>query len=240
MKKILALLLALTMIIGLSACGESAPTEKEEATEEPAEPTQEPTPEPTLEPIEEPITESWSLAYYVDDFGDPTDSAYLQSRTFKGTFSNTATQDAALTVILSYNPYFSDPESYEKTQDGKIGIVRGTATSSIGFCLLEYDENKALYTSGDNVVLKFKRGDETFSANLYGLAPNGDLLLAGNEVGQMKKDEAIGKFILALNKGEEIKCVIEIGSSKYSFTVDGMGFLEQYKELQKTYGITPY
>lgn len=54
MKKTLLLLLCLTLILSLAACGgqEKAPAETE-APEETVEPTAEPTPEPTEEPAEE-------------------------------------------------------------------------------------------------------------------------------------------------------------------------------------------
>ena len=43
----------------------------------------------------------WEVAYYVDNFGDPTNKAYIRNENIiTGTFSNTATQNSDLNVVL--------------------------------------------------------------------------------------------------------------------------------------------
>ena len=43
----------------------------------------------------------WSIKYFVDDFGDPTDKGYIAHDYYiKGTFSNSATTDTSLNVFL--------------------------------------------------------------------------------------------------------------------------------------------
>lgn len=41
----------------------------------------------------------WNIAYYVDDFGEPTKKGYIRNPSYiRGTFSNTATQNSDLNV----------------------------------------------------------------------------------------------------------------------------------------------
>lgn len=223
MKRIVALILTLLMVLGMVGCGSNA-SEDEQIVES--------TPEPATE-------ESWELAYYVDDFGDPTDEAYLRSKPISGTFSNTATQNSPLTVILLFDPFFSYSPCYTLDDDGTFHSVDSSAVSRLSFRLLEYGESKAVCYSSDDIILKVKIGDETFSSTLYARSSNADPCLLGYEFSQSSDDAPIRDFIEALLEEQEIKCVIEIGSSKYNFAVNGTGFLEQYRELHRAYGIVP-
>lgn len=45
----------------------------------------------------------WKIRYYVDTFGDPTDSGYIGSESIMGTFSNSATTNAKLKVRFIIN-----------------------------------------------------------------------------------------------------------------------------------------
>ena len=82
MKKIIALLLALTMLLGLAACG-SKPTEtpaEEPAVEAPAEqPAEKPAEQPAEEPAEEPApAEKKVISYWAQWSENETQAAVLK------------------------------------------------------------------------------------------------------------------------------------------------------------------
>ena len=145
---------------------------------------------------------SWELTEFVDDFGDPTGEAYLRS-IVSGTFSNTATPEENMRVILAYSP------------------DRAVFT----FRLVEYNDTlkiKATYTDSDSKTIKIKIDDEITEGTLTGTAPNGDLLLTGGL--------CLIKIYDAFLNGQDVRFIVEIGSSKYSFSADGKGFSETADE----------
>ncbi len=145
---------------------------------------------------------SWELTEFVDDFGDPTDEAYLRS-IVSGTFSNTATTDEDMKVIIGYSP------------DDAVFMFR----------LVEYDDTlkvKATYTDGDSKTIKIKIGDEITEGTLIGTPPNGDLLLTGGS--------CLINIYNALVDGLDVRFIVEIAGSKYSFLADGKGFSENADE----------
>lgn len=95
MKKSLLIVLSLTMLLSLGACGggnESA-TANEEATVTEEEATTE------NDTATEEEASLWETYYYVDDFNQPTEDWYIGNTTpFIGTFSNSATTDSNLLV----------------------------------------------------------------------------------------------------------------------------------------------
>ena len=139
---------------------------------------------------------SWELTEFVDDFGDPTGEAYLRS-IVSGTFSNTATTDEGMKVIIGYSP----------------------DAAAFTFRLVEYDDTlkvKATYTDGDSKSIKIKIDDEITEGTLIGTPPNGDLLLTGGP--------CLIKIYNALVDGLDVRFIVEIADSKYSFSADGIGF----------------
>lgn len=231
MKKFFALILTLVITFGMTACGGST---KDIQPTDAAEPTAEPTPAPEVE-----YSDKWEIDYAVDDFGDPTEQVYIRSMPISGKFSNTATTDSDLTAVLFFEPYFTNPSNYTLNSKGNIETIDGNARSCLSFRLLEYGKQKATYLDSEDMVLKFKIGDDSFSTNLYGNAPNDDLFFGFLEGGYKDEDQMMIRWINALRFGKEVKCVIEIGSSKYSFSIDGEGFIEAYYDLQRQCGITP-
>lgn len=140
----------------------------------------------------------WELEEYVDDFGDSTGEAYLRS-IVPGTFSNTATSGESMRVILGYAP----------------------DEAAFLFRLVEYDDTlkvKATYTDTDSKVIKIKIGDEITEGTLTGTPPNGDLLLVGGA--------CLIKIYDALSTGQEVRTIIEVANSKYTFSMDGSNFSE--------------
>lgn len=148
----------------------------------------------------------WAVDYYVDDFGDPTDEAYLRG-VFSGDFSNTATASSPLTVVVFYD---LDYEAFS-------------------FRLLEYDNVPATYigSEAENIVFKIKTADDVISeGTLIGDEPNGDLFLGSGL-------PVSNRILPALRKGEDVRCIVELGSSKYNFTMNGAGFPDSLAELEE-------
>ena len=126
MKKLLALVLALVMVFGLAACGQTAAPA---ATEAPAtaEPTEEPTPEPTPEPTEEPVAEPTVMTF--EEFAaaeldsEVTVETYVQAKQSwwedKATFYTQA-EDGA---YFLYNMACSEEEFNELVPGTKIRVT---------------------------------------------------------------------------------------------------------------------
>lgn len=224
MKKTISLILALMLFLSLCACG-ATPTEPQEESME--------TPIPTPEPA--PI---WTLNYLTDDFGDPTDKACVAT-VVSGTFNNTATTGSNLDVVVVYHPAVSNEDRI----------------SGFSFQLIEYGEHPATYLQSDEAMLKIKIGDEITEDYLMGTPPNGDLFILNSgilernsaDVGDPNLSETDGVWecykpifnTLLLNQ-QDIRCIIEIGGSEYSFTLNGNGFEEAAYEMMKAYGYENY
>lgn len=105
-------------------------------------------------------------------------------------------------VILAYSPALSEK-----------------ALPTLYLRMVEYDNTlnvKATYTDTDSKVIKIKIGDVITEDILTGKAPNGDLMLIGGP--------CLLRMYDAWLNNETIRFVVELGSSKYSFSVDGSGF----------------
>ncbi len=103
MKKILAVVMVVIMAFALVACGGKTETATgDKTTENTATTTEkasnaEDTENNESKPAEEPaVPETWEKSFYVDEFDEPTDEWFV-STSFSGTFSNSATNDSALT-----------------------------------------------------------------------------------------------------------------------------------------------
>jgi hypothetical protein len=228
MKKGLLVVLALIMVLGLVGCS-SAPAEETTSTPQPTEEatqTPEATPEPTVEPATESTSEptpmkpssNWELVYLVDEFGDATEDVCLRG-VFSGSFSNTATPDSNLEVVVFFTPAISNEERM----------------SSFSFRLFEYGDYVATYNDNENIMIKIKIGEEIFEDVLIGMPPNGDLYRISTLNNQSEFLFTLYDALIA--NEQDIKCIIEIDSSKYSFKINGDGFSEALEELNEHYGI---
>lgn len=219
MKKVLIGVLALIMVLGIVGCS-STPATEETSTTKPTETTpietESQTPEPTPGPTSTEAPSSWEIAHYVDDFGDETDEVYLQG-VFSGEFSNTATTNSELSVIVGVEYVMMETDV---TDEGY-----GLNNTIISFRLLEYNDHKATYNQGEKMTLKVKANDEISEYDIVGVAPNGDLSISGIGSPNAFDLETIWQ------NGGSTSCIIEIGSSKYSFEIDGAG----YRELAEQY-----
>ena len=103
MKKLIPIILSLAMIFSLCSCGGNSTTQDDESqsqlqTDDSAQ-TDEDTPanenSPTDGDTSSQDSSLWDISYYVDEFNQPTEDAYIYSTTaFPGTFSNSATTDS--------------------------------------------------------------------------------------------------------------------------------------------------
>ena len=210
MKKALSLLLALVMCLSLCACGGSNSSNEVPTTEATQPPTTEAT-EPSTTEATEPVVEestSWVLDYYVDEFGDKTDTPHIKC-VIEGDFSNTATASSDLTVVVFYDFKSEFPFSFR---------------------LLEYGDHKATYLSGDEITFKMKIDDKVTTTELVGLAPNGDMVFSPNDFTQ-------GDLLHTLlpKDAQDVRCIITIGNSKYNFTIPSAGFRDSYDVMYDYY-----
>lgn len=207
MRRAITIILAAAMLLSMCACGggETNTPAEEQAAETAEETATEPTPEPTEGLTEEDRavfeTFSWRIDNYVDEFGDPTDKEFIRCASL-GSFSNTATSDSDLSVIVYYD----------------------MAEEVFSFRLLEYGDRHATYFENEDCIIKIKDPDGAIHEGmLFGTAPNGDLFLTrGRTENWMLADNLYD----SLCNGEDVRCIIEIGSSKYNFTIHGDGILE--------------
>lgn len=199
----------------------------EQTPEEETDPEEDTQPEETTEDsgsLADPGWEStvWEIKYFTDDFGDPTEDTYLVSHAY-GTFSNSVTTDSDLEVVVFFNPACADDDYI----------------SSFVFRLYEYETTKAVYYSDEELSIKIKVGDTVYEQELYGTAPSGDLYIF-NGAGWPLEAPCYMPMYEALVKGEDVRCIIKIGSDTYSFTLRGEDFADQANAMLALYGYTDY
>ena len=199
----------------------------EEKQQEATEPEDAPVPEDATEDtgsMENPGWENafWEIQYFVDDFGDPTEDSYLVSRAM-GTFSNSVVTDAELEVFIFFNPACSNDDYI----------------SSFGFRLYEYETTKAMFLSTEDLTLKIKVGDTIYEQALYGTAPDSDLYIY-NGANWPLEAPCYMPMYEALVRGQDVRCIIQIGDDKYSFTISGKDFADQANAMLARYGYTDY
>ena len=180
--------------------------------------------------------EIWEQDYTVDEFGDVTeDSAEIVKAVFSGSFSNTATNGSDLQVVVFI----------EKADTGENVLI---------FRLLEYGDKTISNRVGSSAVLKTKIDNEINEYVLEGSTHYGrnhhvvektdtDLYLIkgfcpdysrattittlNSMADEYENAEFIGDFMVEeLKAGKTIRCIIELGSSKYSFTMTGANLAE--------------
>ena len=148
----------------------------------------------------------WTKAYYVDDFGDKTEQAYL-GYIAEGIFSNSATNGSRLKVLVV--------------------VDKGR---SLRFKVFEYGNNPANF-SPDHITVKTKsilNGEPQvleFRANQSG---------ANVYLKKVEKD-GMEDFIELLKKSTSISVMFretsKYSSSSYVFKIDATGFTKAYNSL---------
>lgn len=169
---------------------------------------------------------SWENTEVVDEFGDATGESAIRS-VVSGTFSNTATAESDLTVVafitMGVPAYSSDFISDNATLISNT-LTYPTSAYNVQFRLLEYDKTPATHLKSDNMILKTKVGEDVEEYILIGNEDNSDLLV--NPVIMDKTGfERNGELLLKdLYEGNDVRCIVEIGSSKYKFTLEAGNF----------------
>ena len=153
----------------------------------------------------------WLVGETVDEFGDSTGSTFCYT-TCMGTFTNSATSGSDLAA----------------------GVYYVSSRQVFLFRLLEYNKTDATYLSNADISIKCKVDEYVFDDTLLGDAPNGYLILPSN-------NKSYKKIYDYLIEGKEIRTVIYIDNSKYSFAISGNGFkdaLSEQDDRKKQIGIS--
>lgn len=190
MKKFGCLILSLSFILSLCACGGTSDTTETQTQTE---------------------NELWSAVHSVDEFGDiDKDGKMALSAPFVGDFSNTATSSSELTGYVFIEPSPRGDHYY------------------INFRLLEYGNHQATFTDAekDEIILKTKIDDNIAEYPLIGIPPNSNLVLD-----MMSGDIVFG----SLYAGEDVKCIIYIGTSQYNFTLHSANIVNAFEDLVDMY-----
>ena len=156
----------------------------------------------------------WKVEAERDEFGDEKkDGEKILSTVAKGDFSNSATVSSELVVGVQMIMW--EPEN-----------------RVFSFTLLEYGDNPATFLASDPMSMKIKV-DDTITD--IGLETFNGVQGVYTEFSQGQKDGFY--FYEYLRKGKDIRCIIEIGNSKYNFTIESSNFVEAYNEAFPDYAI---
>ena len=204
MRKVASFVLTLGIILSLCACGNSESTSAADKNG-------------TDVVIQEDtnssdVGQTWLAMPSVDEFGDVVVGGAVSLYTsVKGNFSNTATTSSELDVYITISP----------NPGGQHFVV--------SFGLMEYGNSWATYTNSDieKMTLKTKIGDTIQEYKLFGVAPNGSVSLGYNNANDGDT------FFFQLREGNDIRCIINIGSSQYNFTVKSANFMEACAEADQ-------
>lgn len=160
--------------------------------------------EVTTEMIEEPSL--WTTSLSVDEFGDVTDdSETLLVYPIEGTFTNTATENDELGGSLCFRRH---PNKLHYVMEIK---------------LEEYKNTPVTFYSGDDLILKTKDVGDISEYKLDGEAPDSNLYLGINP-DSTGGNTGADNILSSLYQGNDVRCIIEIGSSTYNFTIESKGF----------------
>lgn len=176
--------------------------------------------------LEDDSVGSWENTEVVDEFGDATGESAIRS-VVSGTFSNTATAESDLTVVafitMGVPAYSSDFISDNATLISNT-LTYPTSAYNVQFRLLEYDKTPATHLKSDNMILKTKVGEDVEEYTLIGNEDNSDLLVNPVIMGKTGFERNGELLLKDLYEGNDVRCIVEIGSSKYKFTLEAGNF----------------
>ena len=208
MKKASSLFLTLCMVVSLMACGgEGATTNMPAFSDATAVNTSKDAETSTISELAEEPTPAivWYVEKTVDEFGDITaDSKTILSANIEGNFSNTATTSSELSGAVHFQHKSSSDHYY------------------LSFDLLEYTDSPVTFYSSEQMTLKAKVGETVFEYFLTGEEPNGSIVLGGLS----SFDHSADILFNELYSGEDIRCIIDIESSQYNFTLQSANFAD--------------
>ena len=176
--------------------------------------------------LEDDSVGSWENTEVVDEFGDATGESAIRS-VVSGTFSNTATATSDLTVMafitMGVPAYSSDFISDNATLISNT-LTYPTSAYNVQFRLLEYDKTPATHLKSDNMILKTKVGEDVEEYTLIGNEDNSDLLVNPVIMGETGFERNGELLLKDLYEGNDVRCIVEIGSSKYKFALESGNF----------------
>lgn len=213
MKKWMSALLAAAMMVSMCGCGGSteaassvaaAPEEKSEVVSIP-EAVETAASEAEAETETENVpAQVWETIQTTDEFGDVTEDSFTALQTsIDGEFSNTATAGS------------------EVTGDVRFARKPNSEHYLMQIALLEYGKSPITYYSSDSLTLKVKIGDTIYEYTLTGESPNGSLFLSNSEY-----DYSADTLFNVLYAGEDLRCILYIGSSQYNFVIESGNFAQ--------------
>lgn len=152
----------------------------------------------------------WHTQQTVDEFGDVTeDSITILETFFSGSFSNTATSGDDLCGVLRFC----------KKPDSNHYLAQ--------IVLMEYNNSPALCNSWDSLSMKIKVDDTIIDLRPTITEPNGGLYLGA------ERYDYSGDFLFnQLYSGNDLRCIVNIGNSKYNFNVPCGNFAELCDSLE--------
>lgn len=163
MKKLVCFLLTLVMILGLSACGGTSDDKTNaDAVDDAAQQQEATDPAEANEPEdEEPVKLGrWVIDYYVDNFQQPTEDKFIANRTgpFVGTFSNSATQNSLLNVLVVVDADDLSFALYEYGGDNRVKNSSSRYDDAYNITMrladgTEYSMSGTMYCGGDRVYV---------------------------------------------------------------------------------------
>ena len=170
------------------------------------------------------LESNWEISSFSDDFGDKTSDEYIVG-TFKGTFSNSATNESEATIKLYFVPTYSHKQARYHWE--------------VCFKLIEYSDNNVVFDElSQKCMFKYKRADGSTGqadCSQYGYRIEGAFM----DVSLVEKD---GHYVYTLfeeiPKNEVLKCVIEISNNystikdKYSFEINNVGLQELIDQIE--------
>lgn len=176
--------------------------------------------------LEDDSVGSWENTEVVDEFGDATGESAIKL-VVSGTFSNTATAESDLTVVafitMGVPAYSSDFISDNATLISNT-LTYPTSAYNVQFRLLEYDKTPATHLKSDNMILKTKVGEDVEEYTLIGNEDNSDLLVNPVIMGKTGFERNGELLLKDLYEGNDVRCIVEIGSLKYKFTLEAGNF----------------
>ena len=182
-------------------------------------------------------TEAWTVDEYIDDFGDSIGIKYMKTAT-EGTFSNTATSGSPLAAIVFFDPDIEEFSfrliEYNSTKatyyDSDLIRILFKFDDEIEEHLLQgASPNGDVCLSASKEVDKANELKNKFTADPERTAQNIDMDILFHAMDVTLSPETRCGYYRLYNElidGNDARCVIYIGSSKYSFTISSNGFSE--------------
>lgn len=117
---------------------------------------------------------------------------------------------------------FDGDFSNTATSSSELKVEVLNVDDNFGFYLYEYGKTKASFLSSDDKLLKIKIANDITEEKLIEFGDGA--LYCGGVTGTLIKQ--------SLNAGSDVRCIIEVGSSKYNFTMNGDNYEDSISERE--------